>query len=152
MFSHQELKRTIKLSLIATALLSSVAIAQEQTLEAVEVWETQVTSSSLNVKSSTIETKQADHLSDLLRDLPGVDVGGTSSINNRIAIRGIEDENLDITIDGAKISNVNMFHHIGNLLVNPDILKKADIQVGTNFKKGVSMEHAFKAITTLTTA
>lgn len=132
MFSHQELKRTIKLSLIATALLSSVAIAQEQTLEAVEVWETQVTSSSLNVKSSTIETKQADHLSDLLRDLPGVDVGGTSSINNRIAIRGIEDENLDITIDGAKISNVNMFHHIGNLLVNPDILKKADIQVGTN--------------------
>lgn len=132
MFSHQELKHTIKLSLIATALLSSVAIAQDQTLEAVEVWETQVTSSSLNVKSSTIETKQADHLSDLLRDLPGVDVGGTSSINNRIAIRGIEDENLDITIDGAKISNVNMFHHIGNLLVNPDILKKADIQVGTN--------------------
>ena len=132
MFSHQELKRTIKLSLIATALLSGVAIAQEQTLEAVEVWETQVTSSSLNVKGSTIETKQADHLSDLLRDLPGVDVGGTSSINNRIAIRGIEDENLDITIDGAKISNVNMFHHIGNLLVNPDILKKADIQVGTN--------------------
>ena len=132
MFSHQELKRTIKLSLIATALLSSVAIAQDQTLEAVEVWETQVTSSSLNVKGSTIETKQADHLSDLLRDLPGVDVGGTSSINNRIAIRGIEDENLDITIDGAKISNVNMFHHIGNLLVNPDILKKADIQVGTN--------------------
>ncbi len=25
-----------------------------------------------------------------------------------------------------------MFHHIGNLLINPDILKKANIQVGTN--------------------
>ncbi len=59
-------------------------------------------------------------------------MGGTSSINNRIAIRGLEDENLDISIDGAKVSNVNMFHHIGNLLVNPDILKKADIQVGNN--------------------
>lgn len=132
MHLHKDIKRTIGLSFIATALLSSVAIAQDQTLEAVEVWETQVSSSSLNVKGSTIETKQADHLSDLLRDLPGVDVGGTSSINNRLAIRGIEDENLDITIDGAKVSNVNMFHHIGNLLVNPDILKKADIQVGTN--------------------
>ncbi len=102
-----------------------MAIADEQKLETVEVWETQVTSSSLNLGSSSIETKQADHLSDLLRDLPGVDVGGTSSINNRIAIRGLEDENLDISIDGAKVSNVNMFHHIGNLLVNPDILKKA---------------------------
>lgn len=121
MHLHKDIKRTIGLSFIATALLSSVAIAQDQTLEAVEVWETQVSSSSLNVKGSTIETKQADHLSDLLRDLPGVDVGGTSSINNRLAIRGIEDENLDITIDGAKVSNVNMFHHIGNLLVNPDI-------------------------------
>lgn len=123
---------SIRLSLIATAFLSSVALADDQKLETVEVWETQVSSSSLNVGSSSIETKQADHLSDLLRDLPGVDVGGTSTINNRLAIRGLEDENLEITIDGAKVSNVNMFHHIGNLLVNPDILKKADVQVGNN--------------------
>ena len=26
----------------------------------------------------------------------------------------------------------NMFHHIGNLTLNPDILKSADIQVGNN--------------------
>lgn len=126
------IKKSLGLSWVTTALLCSVAIADEQKLETVEVWETQVTSSSLNLGSSSIETKQADHLSDLLRDLPGVDVGGTSSINNRIAIRGLEDENLDISIDGAKVSNVNMFHHIGNLLVNPDILKKADVQVGNN--------------------
>lgn len=126
------IKKSLGLSWVATALLCSVAIADEQKLETVEVWETQVTSSSLNLGSSSIETKQADHLSDLLRELPGVDVGGTSSINNRIAIRGLEDENLDISIDGAKVSNVNMFHHIGNLLVNPDILKKADVQVGNN--------------------
>lgn len=126
------IKKSLGLSWVATALLCSVAIADEQKLETVEVWETQVTSSSINVGSSAIETKQADHLSDLLRDLPGVDVGGTHSINNRINIRGFQDENLDISLDGAKISNVNMFHHIGNLLINPDILKKADIQVGTN--------------------
>lgn len=129
---HQTMRAELKLSLVATLFLSSMAMANEQKLETVEVWETQVSSSSLNLGSSSIETKQADHLSDLLRDLPGVDVGGTSSINNRLAIRGLEDENLEITIDGAKVSNVNMFHHIGNLLVNPDILKKADVQVGNN--------------------
>ena len=128
----KEFGQKVSLSLVATALLSSVALADNQSLETVEIWETQVTSSSLNMGSGTIETKQADHLSDLLRDLPGVDVGGTSSINNRLAIRGLEDENLEITIDGAKVSNVNMFHHIGNLLINPDILKKADVQVGNN--------------------
>ena len=56
-----------------------------KSLKRLRCGETQVTSSSLNLGSSSIETKQADHLSDLLRDLPGVDVGGTSSINNRIS-------------------------------------------------------------------
>ena len=120
-------------SLTALVLINNNLNAQEITqLEDVSVWETQVVSSSLNLGENAIETKQADHLSDLLRDLPGVDVGGTHSINNRINIRGLQDENLDITLDGAKVQNANMFHHIGNLLINPDILKKADIQVGTN--------------------
>lgn len=120
-------------SLTALILMANNLNAQEATeIEDVTVWETQVVSSSLNLGENAIETKQADHLSDLLRDLPGVEVGGSHSINNRINMRGLQDEDLSITLDGAKIQNVNMFHHIGNLLINPDILKKADIQVGTN--------------------
>ncbi|WP_174247222.1 TonB-dependent receptor domain-containing protein [Arcobacter sp. LA11] len=126
-------KSKILLSSIATlAVLNVQSLAESTTLDSVDVWETEVISSSLNLGKDVIETKQADHLSDLLRDLPGVDVGGTHSINNRINIRGLQDEDLEITLDGAKVQNANMFHHIGNLLVNPDILKKADIQVGTN--------------------
>ncbi|MGP2657523.1 TonB-dependent receptor domain-containing protein [Malaciobacter sp. WC5094] len=126
------MKKNILLSTItAISILSSTALGNEE-LKSVDVWETEVISSSLNLGKDSIETKQADHLSDLLKDLPGVDVGGTHSINNRINIRGFQDEDLEITLDGAKVSNVNMFHHIGNLLINPDILKKADIQVGTN--------------------
>ncbi len=125
--------KRILFSSFAAILLLVNANAEESTkLQEIDVWETQVVSSSLNLGENAIETKQADHLSDLLRDLPGVDVGGTHSINNRINIRGLQDENLDITLDGAKVQNANMFHHIGNLLINPDILKKADIQVGTN--------------------
>ncbi len=123
--------KNILLSVIVSVVILNTSINAETTeLETVDVWGTEVISSSLDEIS--IETKQADHLSDLLRDIPGVDVGGTHSINNRINIRGLQDENLDITLDGVKIQNANMFHHIGNLLINPDILKKADIQVGTN--------------------
>ena len=125
-------KKILFSSIAAVSLLVVNLNANETELEEVNVWETQVVSSSLNLGENSIETKQADHLSDLLRDLPGVEVGGSHSINNRINIRGMQDEDLSITLDGAKIQNVNMFHHIGNLLINPDILKKADIQVGTN--------------------
>lgn len=124
--------RKILLSSIASATLISTLYGDSTKLDSVDVWDTEVISSSLGMEGTAIETKQADHLSDLLRDLPGVDVGGTHSINNRINIRGIEDENLDITIDGARVQNVNMFHHIGNLLINPDILKKVEIEVGAN--------------------
>lgn len=130
-----------KLSWIVSAMLIAMPIATmaEQAIEekqvnidSVKVWGTSVSSSSVYLDKGDINIKQADHLSDLLRSVPGVDVGGAHSINNRINIRGFQDEDLEITLDGAKVQNVNMFHHIGNLLVNPDILKEANIQVGNN--------------------
>lgn len=128
-----ENKKVLLSSFAALAIITANVYANETTqLDEVDVWETQVVSSSLNLGENSIEKKQADHLSDLLRDLPGVEVGGVHSINNRINMRGLQDEDLEITLDGAKIQNARMFHHIGNLLINPDILKKADIQVGTN--------------------
>jgi hemoglobin/transferrin/lactoferrin receptor protein len=120
-------------SLAALALLTNNLNAEETTLlDEVNVWETQVISSSLNLGKETIETKQADHLSDLLRDLPGVDVGGSHSMNNKIVIRGVKDEHLDVRIDGAKQPSVDMFHHQSTLKLNPDILKKVNIEVGAN--------------------
>ncbi|WOT04395.1 TonB-dependent receptor domain-containing protein [Shewanella youngdeokensis] len=97
--------------------------------EVVQVWGTAISSSS--ILTSDIELKQADHLSDLLRDQPGVDIGGTHSMNQGINIRGISELDLNITIDGASQTN-NVFHHVGNLLINPDILQAVDIQVGNN--------------------
>lgn len=125
------MKKNILLSSVAALSIFAFNVQAEELAE-IDVWETEVISSSINLGKESIETKQADHLSDLLRDIPGVDVGGTHSINNKINIRGLQDDDLDITIDGAKVQNANMFHHIGNILINPDILKKANIQVGTN--------------------
>lgn len=93
------------------------------------VWGTAVTSNSLFVEDFAI--KQADHLSDLLRAEPGVDVGGSHSMNQGINIRGVSELDLDITIDGASQTN-NVFHHVGNLLINPDILQAVDLNIGNN--------------------
>lgn len=125
-------KSRILLSAIAALTIVSSQVMAEEELQAVDVWETEVVSSSLNLGKDIIETRQADHLSDLLRDLPGVDVGGSHSMNNKIYLRGVPDQDIDIKIDGAKQPNVDMFHHMSTLNVNPDILKKVNIEVGAN--------------------
>ena len=102
--------------------------AANTNIETVQVWATQVKSSSAYLGENQIATKQADHLSELMRDIPGVDIGGTHSVSQRINIRGLDDRNLNVRIDGAKQTNY-MYHHMGNLLINRDILRSVNIDV-----------------------
>ena len=105
--------------------------SSDNEIEVVNVWGTQIKASSMYLNSEDIVTKQADHISDLLRTIPGVDVGGAHSLNQRITIRSMDDKDLKISIDGAA-QNTYMFHHMGNLQIHADILKSVDIEVGTN--------------------
>ncbi|HCI77163.1 MULTISPECIES: TonB-dependent receptor domain-containing protein [Psychrobacter] len=75
--------------------------------------------------------QQASHLSDFLNVVPGVTIGGTSSVNQRIRIRGLEDSNLKVTIDGARQEG-KLFYHMGDITIDPDLLKQADVAVGNN--------------------
>lgn len=65
-----------------------------------------------------------------MRDIPGVYVGGTNGMNQKIYMRGVSDRGLNITIDGAK-QNGNTFHHNANLLIDPDLIKAVDVEVGS---------------------
>jgi len=99
--------------------------------ETVSVWGTKVKTSSVRLDGEGLEMKQADHVSDLLRTIPGVDVGGAHSLNQRITIRSMDDKDLRISIDGAN-QNTYMYHHMGNLQIHADILKSVDLSVGKN--------------------
>lgn len=127
---YKPITTLLPLTLIAFANNVSAEDASVE-MAPIEVWGTQIISSSTFIEKEDIEVKQADHLSDLLRDVPGVDIGGAHSTNQRINIRGLQDTDLAITIDGARQNNF-MYHHMGNLLINADILKAVDMQVGTN--------------------
>ncbi|MCM2679407.1 TonB-dependent receptor domain-containing protein [Echinimonas agarilytica] len=120
---------------VSAAVFTQLSYAQdEQSSESVErisVWSTAIKASSMYMSGEDLANKQADHISDLLRSIPGVDVGGAHSLNQRITIRSMDDKDLDISIDGAK-QNTYMYHHMGNLQIHADILKSVDIDVGTN--------------------
>jgi hemoglobin/transferrin/lactoferrin receptor protein len=102
---------------------------KESKPEVMQVWGTKVQASSEPIDDDYLALKQADHISDLLRPIPGVDVGGAHSLNQRITIRSMDDKDIDITIDGAR-QNSYMYHHMGNLQIHADILKSASIEVG----------------------
>lgn len=130
----------IRYSAIALPVMASLTSIQAQSqevsdaesgVENVTVWGTEVKTSSLFLKQQAIADKQADHISDLLRIIPGVDVGGAHSLNQRITIRSMDDKDLIISIDGAR-QNSYMYHHLGNLQIHADILQSVDINVGTN--------------------
>lgn len=125
----------VVISAIFSSLTFNAVAADEQSEvseapETLQVWGTEISNSS-SMLNEDIEMKQADHLSDLLRDQPGIDIGGSHSTVQGINIRGVDEMDLNVTIDGVTQNN-NMFHHSGNLLINPDILKAVDVRVGTN--------------------
>ncbi len=127
-----DLRRALLTTAVSASLAASVQAADEpKKLEEVVVWATQVRASSVDLGEEAIMIRQADHLSDLLRTIPGVDVGGAHSLNQRITIRSLGDRDLRISIDGAN-QNTYMYHHMGNLQIHADILQSVDIDVGTN--------------------
>lgn len=122
-------------TLIPLLAMMNLVHAQDQTdteeLDALTVWGTDVQASSVKLGEQSIGLKQPDHVSDLLRPLPGVDVGGAHSLNQRITIRSMDDKDLRISIDGAT-QNTYMYHHMGNLQIHADILESVEVGVGNN--------------------
>ncbi|PAF47772.1 hypothetical protein BKH46_02735 [Helicobacter sp. 12S02634-8] len=73
--------------------------------------------------------RQANQMSDVFATQPDVSVGGGGVMAQKIYVRGIEDRLLRVTIDGAA-QNGNAFHHQGNTIIDPGMLKEVVITKG----------------------
>lgn len=74
------------------------------------------------VDALKINVRNATLIKDIMRDIPGVYIGGTNGLNQKIYIRGVNERGLNITIDGAR-QRGNAFHHDGDLYLDADIIK-----------------------------
>lgn len=79
--------------------------------------------------SERLSLIQANDLRDLFRDVPSVSVGGSLGIAQKIYVRGLEDSLLNVTIDGAP-QHGTLFHHIGRVSIEPELLERVDVQAG----------------------
>ncbi|OOF71515.1 TonB-dependent receptor domain-containing protein [Rodentibacter caecimuris] len=106
--------------------------ANSSTLDTIDVVSDNYSPQVSNVGAKGLtKVRQPTKMSDVLRGVPGVNVNGARSTVERYNIRGVSEEYLTVTIDGAR-QNGYAFHHAGNYGIDPEILKRVDIDVGSN--------------------
>lgn len=129
-------KNRVVFSAVAVLALCSNALADDTVrLDTIEVSSTSL--GYQNVDAIKIQTRNAEMVKDVLRDIPGVYVGGTNSFNQKIYMRGVNDRGLNITIDGAR-QRGNIFHHAADLVLDTDLIKAIDVGVGVSSVVGNS--------------
>jgi hemoglobin/transferrin/lactoferrin receptor protein len=81
------------------------------------------------VEREEIETRQANSLSDIVKDVPGVFVdGGARRSGQSPTIRGFRDEDILILVDGVKQSFIS--GHDGRIFIEPELLKTVEVIKG----------------------
>ena len=83
-----------------------------------------------DVDLASAELYQAKTLNDLFRLDPAIRVvSGSTRNGQKIVLRGVEDLNLTIQIDGAR-QGANLFHHQGRLQIDPALYKQVRVFSG----------------------
>lgn len=118
-------------SLFSPALFAQSADVENADKEEKQIERISVVGAATNfsVTAEDIEQFQANDLADIFRESPSVSVGGSVGVAQKIYIRGLEDAYLNVTVDGAQQTST-LFHHIGRVTLDPDLLKQIDVQAG----------------------
>lgn len=135
--SHRVVAGSLGLAPLAVgfSLLGSIPLAKAQEvvteLPTLQIVGERQSASRRSVSSEELSHYQAADLEDVFASEPDVSVGGGHSVAQKLYVRGIEDTLLNIRIDGAQQVG-QTFHHTGRITIEPELLKRADIQAGTS--------------------
>lgn len=121
-------KICLALSLTAPTLIGASAYA-DSSVDLLDDFVVVGETTNTVVTPESLEKYQANDLADVFRHVPSVTVGGSIGIAQKIYIRGLEDTFLNITVDGAPQTGT-LFHHIGRVSLEPELLKEVDVQAG----------------------
>lgn len=121
------------------ALLASVAVICASTASAQEAFELDVIRvegdeaqealGNTKITTEEIETRNPSSMADVFDGESEVISSGGAAIAQKVLVHGIEESLLSVTIDGAR-QNKSAFHHTGNVLMDPSLLKQVDISSG----------------------
>ncbi|GLP98590.1 ligand-gated channel [Methylophaga thalassica] len=118
------------LTLAVLAGLSTQPVSAETLeLDTLNVVSNTVTPETNSVNAEQIEKLQPNDLEDLFSQSPEVSIGGGTDLAQKLYVRGIEDQLLNISIDGA-VQATRLYHHAGRISVEPELLKRVEVNAG----------------------
>lgn len=107
------------------------AQAAEQELGTIQITAQSGVNTNTVVGAARIEVEQAVSLQDLFKQTPEVSVGGGGlPVAQKLYVRGIGERMLAVTIDGAAQPE-SAYHHTGQVMVEPELLKRVEVEAGT---------------------
>ncbi|CCF22166.1 TonB-dependent receptor precursor (plasmid) [Pseudorhizobium banfieldiae] len=121
-----------------TAVISDASSDQATLANGATALETIVVQSSRagqgDVGETVIGTEELDQinprdLGDVFRQEPGIQVGSSLPMSQKVYVHGVEETNLAVTIDGSRQNN-KVFHHNATNLIDPSLLKAVDVDAG----------------------
>lgn len=92
------------------------------------------------VTEEEIEGRNPSTIADVFDGESSVTVSGGASLAQKVFVNGIEESLLSVTIDGAR-QNKSAFHHAGNVLLDPELLKQVEISRGLEHRRQRAAGH-----------
>lgn len=114
---------------IAAVVALQAGVIQAQDIDTIVITAQRDALEESSIDQQRLENTQASDLEDIFRQTPQVNVGGGLGVAQKIYLRGIEDSNLNISIDGATQAGA-LFHHQGRVNVEPELLKRVEVSAG----------------------
>ena len=122
-------KSILAIAVTQAALVSSAWADETLVLKALKVEGRAITELDQEVTDSEIQQRQATNLEELFRGESEVSAGGPVAMGQKLYVRNIGEDSLNITIDGAEQSGA-VFHHSGRISVEPELLKRVEVEAG----------------------
>ncbi len=120
-------------SLAAIAVASSGAFAQEAAapveLEVITVAAESETPGEVEISPADLDRRAPSDLQGVFAGETAITVGNAIAPVQKVYLHGVEDSQLSLTIDGVRQPH-GTFHHAGNVLLDPGMLKAVEIRPG----------------------
>lgn len=81
------------------------------------------------ITQDELEQRNPAGMSGVFAGESSVTASGGPAIAQKVYVNGIEESLLSVTIDGAR-QNKSAFHHTGNILLDPELLKSVEVSEG----------------------
>ena len=119
---------------IAVSAMLGAGVAQGQ--EAIALDEIRVQSEdaqdalgNMSIDGEALALRNPETIADVFAGESEVKASGGAAIAKKVFVHGVEESLLAVTIDGAR-QNKSAFHHTGNVLMDPALLKRVEVSSG----------------------